>query len=90
MRLTLLHGRAQPDAQLTSWGFDGPELDDILYVHGTYLTTLSVGFLTEEAAQRAQSLTGWQSVDETTLELRLCGDMIVADGAYYGDFDLSA
>ena len=43
--LHLYHGRLDPDEQLEAWGFDGPTLGPLEYVHGTYASTLQGQFI---------------------------------------------
>lgn len=95
MKMKLYHGRNDPAESLDNWGFDGPTLIDIEYMHWTYNATLTLGFKTEAAAKDAQTLTGWKFWDETTLEIEQHDDMIRTIGrngsphSYYGDYEIS-
>lgn len=88
MKLILIHGRKTPDEELTDWGFVGPVLKDIKYVHGTYLTHIMVGFNSVQAARKAQKITGWESFDQTVLEVQLHDDLIKTRDGFFGDFEL--
>lgn len=42
LRLELLHGRDNPEANMDDWGFDGPTLNSLEFCHVTYMAHLSV------------------------------------------------
>lgn len=88
MQLALLHGRSDPAQNLEDWGPDGPKLQDVIWVHGTYMTQINVAFTTLEAADAAATLTGWQKMDDNVLQLQLQDDLVVANGMFYGDWEL--
>lgn len=85
MHLRLFHGRHTPDEQLSDWGFDGPTLGPLRYVHTTYAAVMHVGFVSKAAAA-ACGIT----VDEEdpTLDLYIVDDLLVHDGKYYGDWSV--
>jgi hypothetical protein len=95
MKLVLFHGRHTPDEHLEDWGFNGPVLEDVEYLHSTYMITFIIGFTSKEAAARAEALTGWEQWDGCgVLEITFHDGMLVAkdeDGnpAYYGDWELT-
>lgn len=88
MELRLIHGRKKPNEDMQDWGFNDDPIDGVLYVHGTYLTTFSIGFRSSTAAKEAHEKTGWKMLDELTLEINIHEDMIEAGGNYYGDYEL--
>ena len=88
MRLKLLHGRNDPMQDMDGWGFVGPDIRGIAWIHGTYLTTITVGFTSLEEMRLAKEQTGWEEWDHCVLEVRLHSDMIEASGCFYGDFEL--
>ncbi len=69
----LLHGRHDPEEELTGWGFAGPVLGPFEAVHFTYLTTINC----IESARTGERL-----------ELKIHGDMIEHEGKFYGDFEI--
>lgn len=95
MKLSLFHGRYDPNQEMDNWGFVGPVLEDVLYMHVTYQCDYSIGFLNLEAAIAAEKVTGWErwGNDEPVLTMKFHEDMVVAkdtDGrlAYYGDWEV--
>ena len=87
------HGRLDPKQDMDDWGFQGPLIQNVLWMHTTYLNRMRVGFATEAAADEAQALTGWEKFDTTELWPETHEDMLVTtdpDGTkkYYGDWSL--
>jgi len=87
LRLLILHGRKSPDENLDDWGPDGPTVYGIDAIHWTY-GNANVFFESEEAAEIAQRLTGWETFDEKALSMRFHGDLLVVNGMYYGDWEI--
>ena len=58
MKLVLFHGRIDPKEDMHDWGFSGPHIEDVNYVHWTYNSRLVVGFKTQQSAERARTITG--------------------------------
>jgi hypothetical protein len=69
----LLHGRDDPDQDMTDWGFAGPLLGPFEAVHFTYREHIRC----IEDAHKG-----------TELELRFHEDLLVYAGKYYGDFEI--
>lgn len=86
--LQLIHGRADPAADMQGWGFDAEPIEGVAFLHGTYMTTLTVGFANQETFNLAQHRTGWKPLDDLILEMPLHGDLIRCGDAYFGDFEL--
>lgn len=89
MYLKLIHGRKSPEEQLDNWGFEGPVIGPIKYVHATYFSTFTVGFYDAAAMEEARKLTGWGAWDELTLEMKVVADLVKAGDGYFGDWELS-
>jgi hypothetical protein len=94
MKLKLLHGRKGKDDDMDKWGFNGPVLERIVYMHATYQTHFKIGFESKKAMLEAQSLTGWDEWDEDTLLMDIDGDLVRTVGSngvpyhYFGDYSL--
>ncbi len=89
MKIKLLHGRKAHDYQMKEWGFDGPTLEGVEFVHHAYgLQKVTVGFRSLPEAVVAFSLTGWEFFDETVLEMDFLSDMVVCGGNFYGDYEI--
>lgn len=88
MDFLMLHGRDTPDKDMDDWGFNGPTLEGVLWVHFTYMQTLTIGFNNAENFNKAQELTGWPHWDELILEMKFEDDLLLAGGKYYGDWEL--
>lgn len=90
MKMILLHGRHDPDQQLDDWGFTGPVLRHVQYIHSVY-GNLTIGFSSRSAAKAANRLTGWPFFDDAVLEIRQHDDLIMLtapEASYYGDWEL--
>jgi hypothetical protein len=80
--LHLFHGRSAPDEKLEDWGFNGPTIGPLDYVHVTYMCDVRYGFQNEEdAAKFGLSIEG---------HFPLHGDLVEHKGAFYGDFSINA
>jgi hypothetical protein len=75
--LMLLHGRDNPDQQMDDWGFTGPVLGPFEAVHFTYAT-------------HVRCFPKGSDGDAEALELTYHDDMLMHDGKYYGDFEITA
>jgi hypothetical protein len=71
----LLHGRDDPDQEMTDWGFTGPLLGPFEAVHFTYKEHIRCIVDANAGAE---------------LELGFHGDLLVHDGKFYGDFEICA
>lgn len=80
MYLGLLHGRLTPNEDmLGNWGFNGPIIGPLLYVHTTYASTLKLEFVDEEASRAS----GFELESDM---LSIDDDLLVLDNKYYGDW----
>jgi hypothetical protein len=43
--LGLFHGRKDPDDQMIEWGFNGPLIGPLSFVHTTYTNVIKLGFI---------------------------------------------
>lgn len=91
--LGLFHGRDDMDASLDDWGFDGPVIGPLDYVHTTYASEVKLRFVNGQRAARYFPDIGVvtnMATDERTpcleAELAITADMIVFDGRYFGDW----
>ena len=88
LQMRLFHGRNDPNAMLDGWGFDGDQIRGIAFLHGTHHTTMTVGFINEDACETARRLTGWRAWDELILEVSRHDYLTKVHDGYYGDFEL--
>lgn len=92
------HGRNSPDEELNDWGFEGPEIGPLDYVHTTYMCHVKFAcdfevlekFFPEEAKHVREFNARYnQSIPETCPhELRVQEDLLIYDGKYYGDWSV--
>lgn len=90
MKLLLLHGRTAPDQNLDDWGVASEPIHGVEWMHITYLSLMTIGFINDEFLRAAQNMTGWEACDARMLEVARHDDLIFAGGYFYGDFDLVA
>lgn len=78
--LGLFHGRETSDEEMNEWGFAGPMIGPLSWVHTTYAFTLRVKFLHESDARRY--------FDSAELEQRLTfnGDLLEFGDQFFGDW----
>lgn len=89
--LGLFHGRKKPDEELDDWGFNGPVIGPLEFVHTTYASEVKIEFKTmadferyfpEEAKRRREGgLFG-----DPSAQLSIHEDMLVFEGEYFGDW----
>lgn len=97
--LKLFHGRNAVDEELDDWGFDGPEIGPLEYVHVTYMCdikfamsySVAAKFFPDEAEEHAE----WCAVNEIPLDrykiyhyLGIHEALVVHDGKFYGDWSV--
>lgn len=94
MRMRLFHGRTDPLQEMKDWGFEGPKFE-FAWMSVTYgMSTVRVGFATNEDFDAAKRMTGWEEWDELTLRMEMHENLVVThdgpNGAkrYFGDFDV--
>jgi hypothetical protein len=81
--LHLFHGRTHPYEDMDDWGFDGPSLGPLNYVHTTYGNHVRVCFTSADAElkffpQPAQY--------PDSQDIVMVDDMLAFNGAFYGDW----
>jgi hypothetical protein len=93
MYLGLFHGRDMPDADMDGWGFDGPLIGPLEYVHTTYASELKLRFLDGRRAALYFPDTGFVTDLATGQRspcpeavLRIAEDLLVFDSRYFGDW----
>lgn len=89
MTMQLIHGRIQPDAVMDGWGFDAHPITGLAFVHGTYFSTFTVGFISIRHFENARLYTGWQPWDDLILEIPRVDGLIRCGSSYYGDFEIA-
>jgi hypothetical protein len=77
--LHLYHGRDTRDEEMNGWGFDGPVIGPLDYVHTTYGDTVTVG----GAPEVIEQFFG-ERESEFTIEVR--GGLFSVGGKFYGDW----
>ena len=92
MRFILLHGRDNPDQNMDDWGYNGPVLEGVKYLHSVY-GNLTIGFRSRKEARTAHKLTGWPYFDEAVLEITFFEDLVLCrnknrKSQYYGDWEI--
>jgi hypothetical protein len=93
--LGLFHGRDVLDADLDDWGFGGPVIGPLDYVHTTYASEVKLRFVDGQRAALYFLDTG-DSTNVTTGECTPCPDavlsvaqdLLVLDGRYFGDWTI--
>jgi hypothetical protein len=77
--LGLFHGRHDPEDQMIEWGFNGPLIGPLAFVHTTYTHNIKLGFTNEIDAKRFFSTQVHQM-------LTVSEDMVLFDSKIYGDW----
>ncbi len=78
--LGLFHGRETPMEKMDGWGFNGPAIGPLCWVHTTYAADIKIEFENAEDAELYFGPMGSPS------SLTIDGDMLVFRGLYYGDW----
>jgi hypothetical protein len=77
--LGLFHGRKDPDDQMIEWGFNGPLIGPLSFVHTTYTNVIKLGFHSAGDEKRY-----FPTQDMPMLTIN--GDMVHYQDCYYGDW----
>jgi hypothetical protein len=77
--LGLFHGRKDPVDQMDGWGFNGPLIGPLSFVHTTYTNIIKLGF--HNPADADKFLPG-----QSMHTLAINGDMVHYQDCYYGDW----
>lgn len=84
--LGLFHGRDERDQDMADWGYEGPMIGPLTYVHTTYASFIHLCFadasrvpLYFPAADGAANC----AAEET---LQIVGDLLAYDGRFFGDW----
>lgn len=93
MKLTLTHGRDDPNEDMDDWGYEGPTIFCVKSVQQMYAHRFIVTFQNDSSRDEAQRLTGWPKWEETSLEMLRRDDLIEVCEAgkpakYFGDLFL--
>jgi hypothetical protein len=78
--LGLFHGRETPMEKMDGWGFNGPAIGPLSWVHTTYAADIKIEFENAEDAELYFGSMGSPS------SLSMDSDMLVFRGLYYGDW----
>jgi hypothetical protein len=77
--LGLFHGRNDPTDQMIDWGFNGPLIGPLTFVHTTYTSTIKLDFVSDKDARRYFPNQGDHM-------LTVSEDMVLFDSKFYGDW----
>lgn len=89
MRLFLYHGRKTVDEEVEDWGYDGPTIEDVNYLHDTYHSNLTIAFRTRAAMHKAIEITGWEIRDKHAylLQVPITEGLMKTKEGFFGDWD---
>lgn len=89
----LFHGRSAADTDMDDWGFDGPVIGPLDYVHTTYAAEVKLHFADARRAPQYFRDAGFVTNLATgecspcpEASLDITHDLIVFDGRYFGDW----
>ncbi len=77
--LGLFHSRHDPNDQMIEWGFNGPLIGPLVFVHTTYTNNIKLGFESDTDARRYFPV-------QTDTFLAVSDDMVLFDSKFYGDW----
>lgn len=77
--LGLFHGRHDPNDQMIEWGFNGPLIGPLMFVHTTYTNNIKLGFQTADDAK-------CYFPTQTDHMLTISDDMVLFNSKFYGDW----
>lgn len=80
--LHLFHGRDAIDQEMDDWGFNGPTIGPLKYVHTTYGNHIKLGFVDEADIKKFD-------LDKIMPDLNVNEGLVVYQGRYYGDWSVS-
>lgn len=87
MKLRVFHGRQTPCEDLDDWGFEGPTIENVNSITGTY-GEMYVHFDNEEQLNIAHKQTGWENFGNYALVVRFFEDLVHTIDGFYGDWEL--
>ena len=85
MYLALFHGRDTADKQMDDWGFNGPLIGPLGYVHTTYDSEIKIRFLNEHG-YRSEEVYGQETGGNEEVVFRTHGELFPFAGKFYGDW----
>lgn len=93
MYLVPIHGKMSPKQELSNWGFNGPHIGPLRFVHVTYNTHIGLGF-EDETWQAAEAFgfalakgEDYHSAEENAV-LDIRNDMLRYKYWYFGDWEI--
>ena len=91
MKLFLYHGRKTVDEEVEDWGYDGPTIEDVNYLHDTYHSNLTIAFRTRAAMHKAIEITGWEIRDKHAylLQVPITEGLMKTKDGFFGDWDFN-
>jgi len=98
--LRLFHGRDNPEQDMPDWGFDGPVIGPLEYVHVTYMCDIKFAcsedvmrkFFPDYAAEYdafCKARPNSNCPFWTDHNLVIASDLVKYDGKFYGDWSVS-
>ncbi len=85
--LKLFHGRDSPNQDMDDWGFEGPTIGPLSFVHTTYATDIKVCFANEETERKFFPNNTLSYPDSVTFPVvEAC---IEFNGKFYGDWSVT-
>lgn len=78
--LGMMHGRHSPDEDMSDWGFNGPVIGPLNYVHTTYGSEVKLEFVDE-----ADRFAYFGDAPQEVITVHTDG-LLMYDGKYYGDW----
>ncbi len=82
--LALFHGRVRPDEQMNDWGFNGPIIGPLEWVHTTYALHVRLKFM----SSTDEILYFEKSECPDAHDIYAADDMVVYGDKYYGDWSV--
>ncbi len=86
MQIQLFHGRDNPNEEIDDWGFDGPTIGPLRFVHTTYANFVRLAFV-DEATQK-RFFPDSPAVFPDPVDLYVDTDCLAYGGSYYGDWSV--
>lgn len=83
MYLALFHGRDDPKQDMEDWGFDGPIIGPLRYLHTTYESNVKFSFINRHVL-RAYEVYGLKSADD--IMFRTEEGCLPFQDKFYGDW----
>ncbi len=86
MQLQLFHGRDNPNEEIEDWGFNGPTIGPLRFVHTTYANFVRLAFADEKTQKRF--FPDSPAVFPDPVDLDVVDGCLAYDKSYYGDWSV--